>query len=155
MSATNNTRYQPWTITLGELDERMGVEIIEQSADRVVARMPVAGNRQSHGLLHGGASLALAEAVGSWAAVIHASTFGKVAVGVDASGTHHASARDGWVRATATSIHLGRTLTSHDVVIEHEDTGKRLCSFRITNAVIDRKIPGFDYVPVGSAPGED
>lgn len=144
-------RYQPWTITLGELDERMGVEIVEESIDRVIARMPVAGNRQSHGLLHGGASLALAEAVGSWAAVIHASTLGKVAVGVDASGTHHSSAREGWVRATATPIRLGRTLTSHDVMIEHEETGERLCSFRITNAVIDRKIPGFEYVPVDEA----
>lgn len=144
-------RYQPWTITLGELDERMGVELVEESIDRVIARMPVAGNRQSHGLLHGGASLALAEAVGSWAAVIHASTLGKVAVGVDASGTHHSSAREGWVRATATPIRLGRTLTSHDVVIEHEETGERLCSFRITNAVIDRKIPGFEYLPVDEA----
>ena len=141
-------RYHPWTITLGELDERMGVEIVEQSVDRVVARMPVEGNRQSHGLLHGGASLALAEAVGSWAAVIHASTLGKVAVGVDANGTHHSSARDGWVVATATPIRLGRTLTSHEVVIAHEETGERLCTFRITNAVIDRRIPGFEYVPV-------
>ncbi len=148
MSQGSPVRYHPWTITLGELDERMGIEIVEQSAHRVVARMPVAGNRQSHGLLHGGASLALGEAVGSWAAVIHASTYGKVAVGVDASGTHHSSARDGWVRATATAIHLGRTLTSHEVIIEHEQTGARLCTFRITNAVIDRKIPGFEYVPV-------
>lgn len=144
-------RYHPWTITLGELDERMGVEIVEESINRVVARMPVAGNRQSHGLLHGGASLALAEAVGSWAAVIHASTLGKVAVGVDANATHHASARDGWVVATATPIRLGRTLTSHEVIIVHEESSERLCTFRITNAVIDRKIPGFDYVPIEPA----
>ena len=141
-------RYQPWTITLGELDERMGVEIVEQSVDRVVARMPVEGNRQSHGLLHGGAMLALGEAVGSWAAVIYASTLGKVAVGVDASATHHASARDGWVVATATPIKLGRTLTSHEVIITSEETGERLSTFRITDAVIDRQIPGFTYVPV-------
>ena len=103
------------------------------------------------GLLHGGASLALAEAVGSWAAVIHASTLGKVAVGVDANATHHASARDGWVVATATPIRLGRTLTSHEVIIVHEESSERLCTFRITNAVIDRKIPGFDYVPIEPA----
>ena len=51
-----------WKITLGELDKHMGVEVLEESAERVVARMPVAGNRQSLGLLHGGAMAALAEA---------------------------------------------------------------------------------------------
>lgn len=64
----------PWTIELGELDRKMGVEVLEQSPERVVATMPVDGNRQSLGLLHGGAMVAIAEAVGSWAAVIHAST---------------------------------------------------------------------------------
>jgi 1,4-dihydroxy-2-naphthoyl-CoA hydrolase len=56
-----------WKIELGELDRKMGVQIVEESVDRVVATMPVAGNRQSFGLLHGGASLAIGEAVGSWA----------------------------------------------------------------------------------------
>ncbi len=84
-----------WKITLGELDEKMGVKIVEESVERVVATMPVEGNRQSFGLLHGGASLAVGEAVGSWAAVIHASTLGKTAVGVDVSATHHKSAREG------------------------------------------------------------
>lgn len=89
---------EPWKITLGELDEKMGVKIVEQSVERVVATMPVEGNRQSFGLLHGGASLAVGEAVGSWASVIHASTLGKTAVGVDVSATHHKSAREGLVR---------------------------------------------------------
>ncbi|MGO2112796.1 MAG: hotdog fold thioesterase [Pseudoclavibacter sp.] len=137
--------FRPWTITLGELDERMGVRIVEQSIDRVVATMPVAGNRQSFGLLHGGASLAIGEAVGSWAAVIHASTLGKSAVGVDVSATHHRSATDGTITVTASPISLGRRLTSHDVVIDDE-AGVRLCSMRITNAIVDRPIPGFDYV---------
>ncbi|GGA56062.1 hypothetical protein GCM10011490_02390 [Pseudoclavibacter endophyticus] len=137
--------FQPWTITLGELDERMGVRVLEQSIDRVVATMPVAGNRQSFGLLHGGASLAIGEAVGSWAAVIYASTLGKSAVGVDVSATHHRSATDGTITVTATPISLGRSLTSHDVIIEDE-SGTRLCSMRITNKVVDRPIPGFDYV---------
>ncbi len=121
-----------WRITLGELDEKMGVEILEQSVQRVVARMPVAGNRQSFGLLHGGASLAVGEAVGSWAAVIHASTLGKTAVGIDVTATHHKSARDGFVTITATPISLGRTVTSHQVLIENE-AGERLCTLRITN----------------------
>ena len=127
-----------WTITLGELDQKMGVKIIEESVDRVVATMPVEGNRQSFGLLHGGASLAVGEAVGSWAAVKHASTMGKVAVGVDVSATHHKSACEGLVTITATPISLGRRITCHEVVLENE-AGERLCTLRITNMIIDKK----------------
>ncbi|PRQ11269.1 thioesterase [Corynebacterium sp. 13CS0277] len=126
-----------WEIVLGQLDEKMGVEVLEQSAERVVARMPVEGNRQSLGLLHGGAMVCLAEAVGSWAAVIHASASGKVAVGVDINATHHRSATEGFVTATATAIKLGRTLTSHEVVLVDE-AGRRLCTARITNALVER-----------------
>src|SRR6476620_3098475 len=117
---TDSRAAEPWKITLGELDEKMGVKIVEQSVDRVVATMPVEGNRQSFGLLHGGASLAVGEAVGSWAAVIHASTLGKTAVGIDVSATHHRSAREGQVTITATPIHLGGTLTTHEVLITNE-----------------------------------
>ena len=131
---------EPWQITLGELDEKMGVEILEQSVERVVATMPVEGNRQSFGLLHGGASLAVGEAVGSWAAVIHASTLNKTAVGVDVSATHHKSARSGTITITATPIHLGRTLTTHEVLITNDDGG-RLCTLRITNLLLEKK-PG-------------
>lgn len=129
---------QQWQIQLGELDKKMGVEVLEQSPEKVVATMPVEGNTQSFGLLHGGAMACLAEAVGSWAAVIHASTLGKVAVGVDINATHHASGRAGLVTATATAIKLGRTLCSHEVIITDEE-GKRLCTARITNAVVDKK----------------
>ena len=131
-------RAEPWKITLGELDEKMGVEIVEESAQRVVATMPVEGNRQSFGLLHGGASLAVGEAVGSWAAVIHASTLGKTAVGVDVSATHHKSAREGTVTITATAIHLGGTVATHEVVMTN-DAGQRLCTLRITSLLLDRK----------------
>ncbi|AGE36170.1 PaaI family thioesterase [Corynebacterium urealyticum] len=127
-----------WKIRLGELDEKLGIEVIEESAECVVARMPVDGNRQSLGLLHGGAMVAIAEAVGSWAAVIHASTMGKVAVGVDINATHHASGREGYVTATATAIRLGRTLTSHEITIE-DGQGTRLCTARITNAIVDKR----------------
>lgn len=128
---------EPWKIQLGELDEKMGVEILEESAEKVVARMPVAGNRQSLGLLHGGAMVSLAEAVGSWAALIHASTFGKAVVGADINATHHASGRSGYVTATAIAIRLGRTLCSHQIVIT-DDEGRRLCTARITNVVTDK-----------------
>jgi 1,4-dihydroxy-2-naphthoyl-CoA hydrolase len=126
---------QPWKISLGELDEKMGVHIVEESVHRVVATMPVEGNRQSFGLLHGGASLAVGEAVGSWAAVIYASTLGKTAVGVEVSATHHRSARGGNVTITATPLHLGGTLTTHEVLVT-DDAGQRLCTLRITNLLL-------------------
>jgi uncharacterized protein (TIGR00369 family) len=124
-----------WTIELGELDEKMGVRILEQSAERVVATMPVEGNRQSFGLLHGGASVAFAEALGSWAAVIHAGP-GRSAVGVDINATHHRAARAGLVTGVATAIRLGRTIASHEIVLTDED-GNRICTARITNLIID------------------
>lgn len=130
--------FEPWTIELGELDRKLGVEILEQSGPRVVATMPVAGNTQSFGVLHGGASMAFGEALGSWAAVIHASTIGKTAVGLDISGTHHRAVRSGLVTGVATAIHLGRTTTSHEVVLTDED-GARLCTVRITNLIIERR----------------
>lgn len=132
MSDTDGT----WQIVLGELDQKMGVVILEQSAERVVATMPVEGNRQSFGLLHGGASVAFAEALGSWAAVIHAGP-NRSAVGVDINATHHRSAESGVVTGTATAISLGRRITSHEVEI-HDDRGRLLCTARITNLIVDK-----------------
>jgi 1,4-dihydroxy-2-naphthoyl-CoA hydrolase len=126
-----------WEIVPGELDEKMGVVILEQSASRVVATMPVEGNRQSFGLLHGGASVAFAEALGSWAAVIHAGP-GRSAVGLDINATHHRSARSGLVTGVATAIKLGRRITSHEIVVT-DDEGRLLCTARITNLIIDRE----------------
>ena len=128
-----------WTIELGELDTKMGVRILEQSAERVVATMPVEGNRQSFGLLHGGASVAFAEALGSWAAVIHAGP-GRSAVGVDINATHHRAVRSGLVTGVATAIKLGRTIASHEVVVTDED-GNRICTARITNLILDAPAP--------------
>jgi uncharacterized protein (TIGR00369 family) len=126
-----------WQIVLGQLDEKMGVTVLEQSAERVVATMPVEGNRQSFGLLHGGASVAFAEALGSWAAVIHASSLGKSAVGLDINATHHASATSGVVTGVATAVRLGSTVTSHEVVVT-DDQGRRLCTARITNLLVQK-----------------
>ena len=128
----------PWTIELGSLDNKLGIVVLEESAQRVVATMPVHGKTQSFGLLHGGASMAFGEALGSWAAVIHASSLGKMAVGLDISGTHHRGARDGVVTGVATAIQLGKTVTSHEVVITDE-AGARLCTVRITNLIVDKR----------------
>ena len=83
-----------------------------------------------------GLGTALAEAVGSWAALIFASTHGKACVGVDLSITHHRGARGGVIRATATPLHLGRRVTTHEIRIEHED-GTHLATARITNLLIE------------------
>lgn len=129
-------QYEIWTITPGEFDRKMGIEVLEQSAEKVVARIPVDGNRQSHGVLHGGAMIALGEAVAGWGALIYASSFGKVAVGVDINATHHRSGVSGYATATATAIRLGRTLATYEVVVLN-DEGKRLSTIRVTNAIIE------------------
>jgi 1,4-dihydroxy-2-naphthoyl-CoA hydrolase len=120
---------------MGRLNEKMGIELVEVGAERVVGTMPVAGNTQPFGLLHGGASVVLAETLGSIGSAIHAHPH-KVAVGVDINATHHRAATTGTVTAVATAVHLGRSSTSYDVVITDE-RGKRVCTSRITCALID------------------
>ena len=126
-----------WTITLGALDEKLGIVVLEQSAELVVATMPVIGNTQSLGRLHGGATAAFAEALGSWAAMIHASTTGRVCVGVDLNITHHRGATSGAIRGTATALHLGSRTATHEIRVESEE-GHLLATARITNMLIDR-----------------
>lgn len=126
-------------IDVGELAAKLGIEIVELSPARSVARMPVAGNRQPFGLLHGGASAALAETLGSIHAVVHAPE-GRSAVGIELSCAHHRSARQGWVTAVCTPAHSGRTLATYDVVIS-DDTAKRICSARLTVVYVDRVQP--------------
>lgn len=118
----------------GDLGIKMGIEIIEASAQRLVATMPVEGNTQPAGLLHGGASVVLAESLGSIGAQIHAGASRKV-VGVDINATHHRSARSGLVTAVATSISLGKTLCSYEIVITDE-AGERICTARITCLIL-------------------
>lgn len=115
---------------MGGLNEKLGIELKEISAERVVATMPVEGNTQPYGLLHGGASIALAETLGSVGSAIHAYP-DRFSVGVDINATHHRSATSGVVTGVATAIHLGRTSASYDVVISDE-SGKRVCTSRIT-----------------------
>ena len=115
---------------MGALNEKMGVVLVEASADRLVATMPVMGNTQPYGLLHGGASVVLAESLGSIGSAIHAHP-DRVAVGVDINATHHRSARDGVVTGVAQAVHLGRSSTCYEVVVSDEQ-GRRVCTARIT-----------------------
>jgi 1,4-dihydroxy-2-naphthoyl-CoA hydrolase len=118
----------------GLLDQKMGIEILEASPQRLVGRMPVEGNTQPIGLLHGGANVVLAESLGSIGTALHAGP-DRMIVGVDVNATHHKSARSGYVTATATAISLGRTLCSYQIEIENED-GQRTCTARITCLIL-------------------
>jgi 1,4-dihydroxy-2-naphthoyl-CoA hydrolase len=124
------------TLGLGELAETMGIEILEAGPDRMVGRMPVHGNRQPFGLLHGGASVVLAETLGSIAAAIHGGPE-KVPVGIEISATHHRSATSGHVTAEARAISLGRTLATYEILIEDDDA-RRVCTARLTCLLRDR-----------------
>ncbi|MGA8257318.1 MAG: hotdog fold thioesterase [Nocardioides sp.] len=125
------------SMPMGSLNEKMGIELLEVSVERIVATMPVAGNEQPYGLLHGGASVVLAESMGSMGSTLHAAPLGKVAVGVDINATHHRSAMSGTVTGVATPIHLGRTMAAYEIVISDE-RGKRVCTSRITCALIPK-----------------
>lgn len=117
-------------IPTAALHTRMGIEILEARPERVVGRMPVEGNTQPHGLLHGGASCVLAEALGSYGAALHALP-DRIAVGVDINATHHRGVRHGFVTGVATPAHRGRQSTSYEVVIT-DDAGRRVCTARLT-----------------------
>jgi uncharacterized protein (TIGR00369 family) len=120
----------------GTLAHRMGIEFLEASAERVVARMPVEGNTQPYGLLHGGASVVLAETIGSTGAAIHAGPE-RIAVGIEINATHHRSATSGHVTGVATRLHGGRTLATYDIEIT-DDEGRRVCTSRLTCMLRDR-----------------
>ena len=117
---------------MGALNEKMGIELVEISPERVVATMPVEGNTQPYGLLHGGASVALAETLGSVGSALHAAP-DRLSVGVDINATHHRAVTTGVVTGTATAIHLGRSTAAYEVVITDE-AGRRVCTSRITCA---------------------
>lgn len=119
----------------GALAERMGIDFVEFATERCVATMPVAGNTQPVGLLHGGAYVVLGESLGSMAANMHAGP-GRLAVGVDINATHTRSATEGIVTGVCTPLHLGRSMTVHEIVVSDEQ-GRRCSTIRITNMIKD------------------
>src|SRR5712692_8017439 len=123
---------------------RMGIRITEASAERVVGTMPVHGNTQPYGLLHGGASCVLAETLGSTGAALHAGS-NRVAVGIEINATHHRAASAGQVTGVATKAHAGQTLATYDIVIS-DDGGRRVCTARLSCLLRDA-------VPATEPPG--
>jgi len=116
----------------GALAERMGITLTDASPERVTGTMPVEGNTQPYGLLHGGASCVLAETLGSIGAALHALRIGRSqSLGVDINATHHRAVRTGVVTGVATPIYLGRSVTTYEVVITDE-AGARVCTARLT-----------------------
>ncbi|MDF6021741.1 hotdog fold thioesterase [Streptomyces sp. JH34] len=132
----------PALFSAGHLGERMGVTIVEASADRVVGTMPVEGNTQPYGLLHGGASAVLAETLGSIGSMLHGGAT-KIAVGVDLNCTHHRGVRNGLVTGTATPVHRGRSTATYEIVITDEHD-KRVCTARLTCLLRDAPRPAAD-----------
>jgi uncharacterized protein (TIGR00369 family) len=120
----------------GALAEKMGIELVEASADKVVASMPVEGNTQPYGLLHGGASCVLAETAGSIAAMLHAVSVDPdaIAVGIELNASHHRGVRTGRVTAIAEAIHRGGTLASYEILVV-DDLQRRVCTARLACAI--------------------
>jgi 1,4-dihydroxy-2-naphthoyl-CoA hydrolase len=109
---------------------RMGIKIVEASAERVVGTMPVEGNTQPYGILHGGASCVLAESLGSLGSALQAGP-GRFTVGIEINATHHRPASSGLVTGVATLAHGGRTMSTYDIVITDEQ-GRRVCTARLS-----------------------
>jgi 1,4-dihydroxy-2-naphthoyl-CoA hydrolase len=121
----------------GALAVKMGIDFVELSAEHSVATMPVEGNTQVVGLLHGGAHVVLGESLGSVSSAIHAGP-GRYAVGIEINATHSRSVTSGLVTATCTALSLGRTLATHEIVMRDE-SGRRLSTVRMTNMLLDQR----------------
>lgn len=120
----------------GELARKMGIKLVKLTAEESIATMPVEGNRQVIGLLHGGAHVVLGESLGSLSSAVHAGP-GRYAVGIEINATHSRSVTEGTVTATCRALSLGRTLATHEIVITDEQ-GRRLSTVRMTNLLRDR-----------------
>ncbi|WEV28394.1 hotdog fold thioesterase [Streptomyces sp. 71268] len=129
----------PALFSAGHLGERMGLRIIEAAPERVVGTLPVEGNTQPYGLLHGGASAVLAETLGSVGSMLHGGPH-KIAVGVDLNCTHHRAARSGLVTGVATPVHRGRSTATYEIVISDEE-GRRVCTARLTCLLREVEVP--------------
>jgi 1,4-dihydroxy-2-naphthoyl-CoA hydrolase len=150
ISAANSERIRAAyeRASAGTLPGRMNIKIVEASARRVVGTMPVAGNTQAYGILHGGASCVLAETLGSLGSALHAGP-DRVTVGIEINATHHRSASEGELTGVATLLHGGRTLTTYEIVIA-DDLGRRICTSRLT-CLLRNAVPGDGKLPASDS----
>jgi len=116
---------------------KLGIQLVEATVDRVVGSMPVEGNTQPYGVLHGGASIALAETLASIGAALHAGPT-RVALGIEVNATHHRAARSGLVHAEATALHRGATVATYEVIVRDE-RGRRVCTARVSCVIRSRE----------------
>jgi 1,4-dihydroxy-2-naphthoyl-CoA hydrolase len=122
----------------GTMLEALGIEVVEIGDDYIRARMPVdARTRQPGGVLHGGASVALAETLASWAATMASDPARQYCVGLEINANHVRAAAEGFVTGTARPLHLGRTTQIWEIRVENA-AGKLVCVSRCTMAVLDR-----------------
>ena len=133
---------------LGEFNQRIGMRLVEVSKERIVGTVPVAGNRQPYGLLHGGVNATLGETLGSVLAALNAGPT-RAAMGLELSCTHHRAARDGLVTGVCTPLHIGRSVSTFETVIT-DDKGRRTCTVRLTCLLRDRP-PGGEPLTNGYA----
>jgi len=121
------------------LMEVLEIECIELGDDYLKSRMPVkASTHQPAGLLHGGASAALIESIGSMGSVLLIDIEKEVPVGLDINANHLAGVRDGFVVATGKIVHAGKRTHVWQVDIHHEETGKLVCTGRLTVMIVAR-----------------
>ncbi len=119
--------------SVGDLAAKAGVEILELSVERTVGRIPVAAVTQPFGQVHGGAYVVLGESLVSMAVKLAAGE-GRHAVAIEINASHSSSATTGFVTGVCTPIHLGRTLTTHEVAVTDE-RGRHCSTIRITNLI--------------------
>ena len=127
-----------WTASRPTLADALGMEITAVTDEYIEGRMPVDGRtHQPMGLLHGGASVAFAETLGSIAAALRIDPAKQACVGLEINANHLKGVREGWVLGRATPVHIGRSTQVWEIRITHEETGALVCISRITMAVID------------------
>jgi uncharacterized protein (TIGR00369 family) len=121
--------------TISPLDDKLGIEIVDYDPERLVATMPVKGNEQPYGLLHGGAICALVETLGSWAAALYVGP-GRQVVGIELNASYLRAVTEGHVTAVCTPVRRGRTLATFQVDITDEQ-GRPTATARLTCLVME------------------
>jgi uncharacterized protein (TIGR00369 family) len=122
------------TDSLSPLGDKLGIQILDFNPDRLVATMPVKGNEQPFGLLHGGATCSLVETIGSWAAAIGAGPERR-AVGIELNATYVKPATSGVVTAVCTPVRRGRTLATFLIEVT-DDQGNTTAHARLTCMIL-------------------